>query len=60
MFNRCLEGIEKIYVNEYIAPVRSSLRGHSKKLKKKSLKRDVRKYSFPGKGDGPLECKTPK
>ncbi len=30
-----------------IIPSQSSLRGHSKKLYKKKLKKDVKKYSFP-------------
>ncbi len=44
---KCVEGIEKIDVNEYVIPSQSSLRGHSKKLYKKRLKKDVKKYSFP-------------
>ncbi len=31
----------------YVIPSQSSLRGHSKKLYKKRLKKDVKKYSFP-------------
>ncbi len=34
-------------VNYYVIPSQTSLRGHSKKLYKKSLKKDVKKYSFP-------------
>ncbi len=49
MLYKCAEGIEKIDVNEYIVPSQSSLRGHSKKLYKKRLKKDVRKYNFPDK-----------
>ncbi len=43
-----VEGIETIDVNECVIPSQSSLRGHSKKLYKKRLKTDVKKYSFPG------------
>ncbi len=46
MLYKCVEGIEKIDINEYIIPSRSSSRGHSKKLYKKRLKKDVKKYSF--------------
>ncbi len=46
MLYKCAEGIEKIDINECIIPNRSSLRGHSKKLYKKMLKKDVKKYSF--------------
>ncbi len=34
-------------MKEYVIPSQSSLRGHSKKLYKKRLKKDVKKYSFP-------------
>ncbi len=44
---KCVEGMEKIYVKEYVIPSQSSLRGHSKKLYKKRLKNYVKKYSFP-------------
>ncbi len=37
----------KIDLKEYVIPSQSSLRGHSKKLYKKGLKKDVKKYSFP-------------
>ncbi len=47
MLYKCVEGLEKIDVNEYVIPSKSSLRGHSKKLYKKRLKKDVKKYSFP-------------
>ncbi len=47
MMYKCVEGIDKIDVNEYVIPSQSSLRGHSKKLYKKRLKKDVKKYSFP-------------
>ncbi len=48
MLYKCVEGIEKIdVVNEYVIPSQSSLRGHSKKLYKKRVKKDVKKYSFP-------------
>ncbi len=47
MLYKCVEGIEKIDVNEYIISSQSSLRGQSKKLYKKRLKKDVKKYSFP-------------
>ncbi len=39
--------MEKIDVKEYVISSQSSLRGHSKKLYKKRLKKDVKKYSFP-------------
>ncbi len=39
--------MKKIDVKECIIPSKSSLRGHSKKLYKKMLKKDVKKYSFP-------------
>ncbi len=49
----CVEGIEKLDVNEYVIPSQSTLRGHSKKLYKKSLKKDVnKKYSFPDRAIG--------
>ncbi len=34
-------------MNTYIIPSQTSLRGHSKKLYKKRLKKDVVKYSIP-------------
>ncbi len=34
-------------INEYVIPSQTSLRGHNKKIYKKSLKNDVKKYSFP-------------
>ncbi len=40
-------GIENIDINEYVLPSQSFLRGHSKKLYKKRLKKHVKKYSFP-------------
>ncbi len=48
MLYKCVEGmVEEIDVKEYVIPSQSSLRGHSKKLYKKRLKKDVKKYSFP-------------
>ncbi len=47
MLYKCVEGMEKIDVNEYVIPNQTSLRGHSKNLYKKRLKKDVKKYSFP-------------
>ncbi len=47
MLYKCVEGTEKVDVNEYVIPSQSSLRGHSKELYKKRLKKDVKKYSFP-------------
>ncbi len=47
MLYKYVEGIEKIAINEYVIPSQSSLRGHSKKLYKKSLKKDVKKNNFP-------------
>ncbi len=47
MLYKCVEGMEKIDVKEYVIPSQSSFRGHSKKLYKKRLKKDVKKYSFP-------------
>ncbi len=47
MLHKCVEGIETIGVNEYVIPSQSTLRGHSKKIYKKRLKKDVTKYSFP-------------
>ncbi len=47
MLYKCVEGMEKIDVNEYVIPSQTSLRGHSKKLYKKRLKKAVKKYSFP-------------
>ncbi len=47
MLYKCVEGMEKIDVKEYVVPNQSSLRGHSKKLYKKRLKKDVKKCSFP-------------
>ncbi len=41
------EGIEKVDINKYVIPSQSSLRGRRKKLYKKRLKKDVKKYSFP-------------
>ncbi len=46
MMYKCVEGIDKIAVNEYVIPSQSTLRGHSKKLYKKRLKKNVKKYSF--------------
>ncbi len=40
------EGTEKTDVNEYVIPSQSSVRGHSKKLYKERLKKDVKKYSY--------------
>ena len=34
-------------VKDYVKPSQSSLRGHSKKIYKERLKKDVKKYSFP-------------
>ncbi len=39
--------MEKIDVKEYVLPSESSSRGHSKKLYKKRIKKDVKKYNFP-------------
>ena len=47
MLYKCVEGKEKIDRNEYIIPTQLPSRGHSKKLFKKRLKKDVRKFSFP-------------
>ncbi len=47
MLYKCVEIIEKTDVKEYVIPSQTSLRGHRKKLYKKRLKKDVRKYSFP-------------
>ncbi len=48
MLYKCVEGmVEKTDVKEYVIPSQSSLRGHSKKLYKKRLKKDAKKYSFP-------------
>ncbi len=48
MLYKCVEGIEKIDINEYVIPSQSSsLRGHTKKLYKTRLKKDVKKPSFP-------------
>ncbi len=41
------EYLEKTDVNENEIPSQTSLRGHSKKLYKKRLKKDVKEYSFP-------------
>ncbi len=43
MLYKCVEGMEKIDINEYVIPSRSFLRGHSKELYKKRLKKDVKK-----------------
>ncbi len=43
MTYKYVEGIENMDVNEYVLPSQSSLRGHSKKLYKKRLKKDVKK-----------------
>ncbi len=50
MLYKCVEGIEKIDINEYVILSQLSLRGHSKKLYEKRLKKDVKKYSFPDRG----------
>ncbi len=42
MLYKCVEGKEKIDVNENVILSQSSLRGHIKKLYKKRLKRDVK------------------
>ncbi len=47
MLYKCVEGKEKVDVSKYVIPSQTSLRGHSKKLHKKRLKKDVKKYSFP-------------
>ncbi len=47
MLYKCAEGIENIDVNEYVIYSQTSLRGHIKKIYKKRLKKDVKKYSFP-------------
>ncbi len=47
MLYKCVEGKEKIDSNGYIIPSQLPSRGHSKKLYKKRLKKDVRKFSFP-------------
>ena len=47
MLYKCVEGKEKIDSDEYIIPTQLASRGHSKKLYKKRLKKDVRKFSFP-------------
>ncbi len=46
MLYKCVEVIEKINIKKYVIPSQSSLRGHSKKLHKKRLKKYVKKYSF--------------
>ncbi len=46
MLYKCIAGIEKIDVNEYVIPSQTSKRGHSKKLDKRSLEKDAKKYSF--------------
>ncbi len=38
MLCKCVEGIEKIDINEYIIPGQSFFRGHSKMLYKKKVK----------------------
>ncbi len=43
---KCVEGIEKININEYVIFSQSSLRGHNKKLYKKNPKKNVKKISF--------------
>jgi hypothetical protein len=45
--HKCVEGKEKIDINEYIERRHSSSRRRSDKLYKKRLKKDVRKFSFP-------------
>ncbi len=52
MLYKCVEGMEKIDVKEYVIPSQSSSRRHSKKLYKKRLKKDVKKYSFPDRAIG--------
>ncbi len=52
MLYKRVDGIEKTDVMEYVIPSQSSLRGHSKKLYKKRLKKDVKEYSFP---DGAID-----
>ncbi len=47
MLYKYVEGIENIDVNEYVIPSQSTLRGHSKKLYKKRLRKDVEEYNFP-------------
>ncbi len=47
MLYKFVDGLEKKDINEYVIHSQSSLRGHSKKLYKKRLKKDVKKYSFP-------------
>ncbi len=47
MLYKYVEGIEKIDINENIIPSQSPLRGHSKNLYKKRIKKNVKKYDFP-------------
>ncbi len=49
---KCVEGIEKMDVNDYVISSQTTLRGHSKKLYKKWLKKDVKNHSFP---DGAID-----
>ncbi len=53
-----VEGIAKIDVNAHVIPSQTSLRGHSKKLYKKRLKKDVKKYSFPDRAIDKWNCST--
>ena len=47
MLYKCVEGKEKIDRNEHIIPTQLPSRGHGKKLYKRRLKKDVRKFSSP-------------
>ncbi len=53
---RKAKGMEKVDVKEYVISSQSSFRGHSKKLYKKRLKKDVKKYSF---NDGAIDTWNP-
>ncbi len=47
MLSKCVEGKEKIDSNEYTIPTQLASKIYSKKLFKKRLKKNTRKFSFP-------------
>ncbi len=46
MLYKCVEGIEKIHINEYVIPSKPSLRGHRKCFTRKGSRKMV-KVQFP-------------
>ncbi len=47
MLYKCVEGIEKIDINEYVIPSQSTLKGHSKKVIQEKAKERCQKVQLP-------------